>query len=500
MITKTNYVSYCKCPKWLYLSIHKKDEEEINEESIRKGNETGALARGLFGDFVLVGKDTLDINEKAEETKQYIEKNEEVICEASFIFRDLFCAVDILKKVDDGYEIYEVKSTTSLNDKNTLLHYYQDVAFQCYVLTKLGYKVVGANLVLLNEDYVRFGPIDISGLFKIINIDEEKNYIKEKEKVRDNLMKIRNIMNNAKEVDSPIISMCMNGQCPFSKYCTKNIKEDSVLNLYSCRKRFVLNNDGVDTFEKLLTQSEYKLSEIQRRQIDFFLNDIKDTYVEKSNLNKFLANIKYPIYFLDFETINEAIPPFDNSGVYQQIPVQFSLHILQSDGSLEHKEYVGNGVDDPRGDVFKYLLEYIKNDGGSIVSYNASFEKGRIAELSTLEGCNEIIALNERFVDLLDVFRSGYIYNKDMRNSFSIKSTLPALFKDDAELNYKSLDEVHNGTEAMKVYNALRSLGKKEKESSIKNLLKYCELDTYAMVKLYQKMIDLAQLGDDFNE
>ena len=117
-----------------------------------------------------------------------------------------------------------------------------------------------------------------------------------------------------------------------------------------------MNNDGVDTFEKLLAQSEYKLSEIQRRQIDFFLNDIKDTYVEKSNLNKFLADIKYPIYFLDFETINEAIPPFDNSGVYQQIPVQFSLHILQSDGSLEHKEYVGNGVDDPRGDVFKYLL------------------------------------------------------------------------------------------------------------------------------------------------
>lgn len=500
MITKTNYVSYCKCPKWLYLSVHKKDEEEINEESIRKGNETGALARGLFGDFVLVGKDTLNMDEKASETKMYIDMNAEIICEASFVFRDLFCAVDILRKVEDGYEIYEVKSTTSVNDKNTMLHYYQDIAFQSYVLGKLGYKVVGANLVLLNEDYVRMGELNINELFKIINIDEEKSFVKEKEKVRDNLTKLRNIMNNIKEVNAPITSLCMNAQCPFSKYCTKNVREDSVLNLYSCRKKFSLNDMGIDTFEKLLNQSEYKLSEIQRRQIDFYLNNRSDIYVEKDNLKRFLDDIRYPIYFLDFETINEAIPPFDNSGVYQQIPVQFSLHILHEDGTLNHKEYVGNGSDDPRGELAKYLLEYIKSDGGTIVSYNAAFEKGRIVELSTLDGYSDIAELNERFIDLLDVFRSGYIYNRDMKNSFSIKSTLPALFKDDPELNYKSLDEVHNGTEAMKAYNSFKSLDEESKEKLKKNLLKYCELDTYAMVKLYQKMIDLTKLGDDVNE
>jgi len=500
MITKTNYVSYCKCPKWLYLSIHKKDEEEINEESIRKGNETGALARGLFGNYALVGKDTLNMEKKVEETKEYITNNSDVICEASFIFKDLFCAVDILKKVDGGYEIYEVKSTTSENDKTAMLHYYQDIAFQSYVLTKLGYKVVGCNLVLLNEEYVRIGDINIQDLFKIINIDEEKQFIKEKERVRDNLAKLRNVMNSTKEVMCSTTSLCLNGQCPFSKYCTKDIREDSVLNLYSCRKKFSLNDSGIDTFEKLLDQRQYKLSEIQRRQIDFYLNNREDTYLEKDNLSRFLEDIKYPIYFLDFETINEAIPPFDNSSVYQQIPVQFSLHILREDGTLEHKEYVGDGINDPREDVARLLLEYIKDDGGSIVSYNASFEKGRISELSTLEGYSEIVELNERFVDLLDVFRSGYIYNKDMRNSFSIKSTLPALFKDDKELNYKSLDEVHNGTEAMKAYNSLKLLSDDDRERLKVNLLKYCELDTYAMVKLYQKMIDLTKLGDEVDE
>ena len=492
MITKSNYVSFCKCPKSLYLSLFKKEEAEINEESIRKGNEVGALARSLFGEYVLVGEDTLDCNAKVEQTKKFIEEGKEVICEASFMFKDLFCAVDILKKVNDGYELYEVKSVTNL-DKETMLHYCQDIAFQTYVLSKLGYNVVSANLVVLNSKYNRSGNLDLNRLFKIVRVDEDEVYLKQKTKVRDNIARIRLITDNPRaQVEGELCSMCTSGKCAFGKYCLRDIKEDSILNLYRCNKKFDLYYSGVENFEAVLS-SDYSLNEIQRRQIDFVLNDRKDTYVNKEKLEDFLEDIKYPIYFLDFESLNEAIPPYSNCFVYQQLPVQFSLHVLYEDGTLEHYEYVGDGVNDPRDDVARLLLDYIKDDDGTIVSYNATFETGRIKTLAEQFNYPALNSLTSRFIDLLDVFRQGYIYNRKMGHSFSIKSTLPALFENDPELNYNSLIDVHNGTDAMKAYNALKHLDDTAKEETIHNLLKYCELDTYAMVKLYQKLVELSK-------
>ena len=493
MITKTNYVSFCKCPKSLYLSLFKKEEAEINEESIRKGNEVGALARSLFGEYVLVDDEYNDMHKKAEITKQFIEEGKGVICEASFIFKDLFCAVDILRKVDNGYELYEVRSTASLSDKEVLLHYYQDIAFQTHVLSKVGINVVKANLVLLNNKYIRNGDIELDKLLRVVNVTDEEVYIKETKKVRDNISKMRLIVDNPRaKIECKFSGMCTNGSCSFGSYCMRDISDDSVLNLYRCGKRFELYADGVRTFEDIL-HSDYKLSTIQRRQIDYVLNNRNDLYVDKDKINDFLEDIKYPMYFLDFESINEAIPPYSNCGVYQQVPVQFSLHVLQENGDLKHYEYVGDGVNDPRDEVARLLLEYIKNDGGSIVSYNASFEKGRIEELKEQLGYKGFDTFEGRYIDLLDVFRGGYIYNRKMGKSFSIKSTLPALFENDPELNYNSLVGVHNGGDAMKAYNSLKYLDDTMKEEVVNQLLKYCELDTYAMVKLYQKIVELAK-------
>jgi hypothetical protein len=289
--------------------------------------------------------------------------------------------------------------------------------------------------------------------------------------------------------------MCTSGKCAFGKYCLKDIKEDSVLNLYRCSKRFDLYYDGIQTFDDVL-KSNCKLSEIQRRQIDFVLNNREDVYVNKDKLNDFMEDITFPIYFLDFESINEAIPPYSKCYVYQQLPVQFSLHILYEDNRLEHYEYVGNGVDDPRDDIARLLLEYIKDDGGTIISYNATFEEGRIETLAEQFNYPELNKLSNRFIDLLDVFKQGYVYSRKMGKSFSIKSTLPALFENDPELNYNSLVGVHNGTDAMKAYNLLKSLDDDERKETVHNLLKYCELDTYAMVKLYQKLVELSK-GDE---
>ena len=132
---------------------------------------------------------------------------------------------------------------------------------------------------------------------------------------------------------------------------------------------------------------------------------------------------------------------------------------------------------------------------GSIVAYNDAFEKSRIKELAHIvtDKKNELFLLVNRFVDLAEVFQNGYCYNKQMGGSFSIKSVLPALFPDDPELNYKNLEGVHKGDEASAAYLALPTMSKEEYDSTRKNLLAYCKLDTYAMVKIYQKLLELIE-------
>ena len=134
-------------------------------------------------------------------------------------------------------------------------------------------------------------------------------------------------------------------------------------------------------------------------------------------------------------------------------------------------------------------------ESGSIIAYNDSFEKSRIKELAHLvtNKKKELFALIDRFVDLADVFQKGYCYNKQMGGSFSIKSVLPALFPNDPELNYKNLDGVHKGDEASAAYLALSTMNEEEYHNTRKNLLAYCKLDTYAMVKIYQKLLELIE-------
>lgn len=87
-------------------------------------------------------------------------------------------------------------------------------------------------------------------------------------------------------------------------------------------------------------------------------------------------------------------------------------------------------------------------------------------------------------------FQSGYYYNRAMGSSFSIKSVLPAIFPNDPTLDYHNLEGVHNGGEAMSIFPKIQYMEEHDQEVARRNLLKYCELDTYAMVKVWQALVD----------
>ena len=491
--SKSKYCGLWQCPKIAWLRKYKPDEITVDgklQERLNNGNIVGDLAMGLFGDFVEVtayNGDKIDLSKMIENTKAEMEKGTPVICEASFDFNGLYCAVDILRKDGDGWAIYEVKSSTH-EDKQV---YAADVAYQKYVLESCGVNVTGTYLICINNEYIFDGTLDIHQLFKIADISEGVFF--ESANIKTNLNVAELILKSEDEPPIDLSTACEKPyHCGFWNYCSRHIPQPSVFDLYGRSLHFDKKIDfykqGKIKYEDLITDKNIKNS-ILIRQMSYYLED-KGTYVDKSGISEFLTKLSYPLYFLDFETVQPIIPEYIGTKPYSQIPFQYSLHYIEKEGGeLKHKEFLAESGTDPRRALAERLCEDIPMNV-RVIAYYKSFECGRIKELAETfpDLADHLLNIESNIKDLLVPFQKGYYYNKDMGGSFSIKSVLPAIFPDDPELNYKNLEQIHNGGEAMSIFPKIKDMPKEEQETTRKNLLKYCELDTYAMVKIWEEL------------
>lgn len=502
-LSKSKYCCFCQCPKMAWLNKYKPEEimEDPKLEAVfARGNEVGDLAMGLFGDFVEVTTYTdgkLDISEMIEKTNEELAKGTEIICEASFSYNGLYCAVDILKKEGEGYAIYEVKSASGDEDDPSLKDVYvADISYQKYVLEHCGIKVTGTNLVTLNRAYVRGDELDIQELFVSTNVDDLVKV--EIQSVEPKINLAEKILNCEDEPDYDLDLRCHKPyDCRFWNYCTRELPEKSVFDLYKMRfmKKIKLYKKGVISYPDLLLCKEVD-NKKQIRQMEFALQD-KGTYVDVENIRVFLDKLSYPLYFLDFETMQPAVPLFPGTRPYQQIPFQYSLHYIEKEGGeLKHKEFLAKSGVDPRREISEALCRDIPMNV-CVTAYNKQFECTRLRELAeTFSDLSEhLLNIRNNIVDLLDPFQQGYYYNRAMGGSFSIKSVLPAIFPDDPELDYHNLEGVHNGSEAMNIFPQIQFMEPEEQEKTRNNLLKYCELDTYAMVKVWQELVRVGEGG-----
>lgn len=489
--SKSKYCGLWQCPKIAWLRKYKPEEMTIDGSVIARmeaGNIVGDLAMGLFGDFVEVtayNGDKIDLSKMIENTKAEMAKGTPVICEASFDFNGLYCAVDILKKDDNGWAIYEVKSSTH-EDKQV---YAADVAYQKYVLENCGVNVTGTYLVCLNNEYIFDGVLNIQELFKITDISESVFF--ESATIKTNLNVAEMILKSEQEPPIDLSTACNNPyRCSFWKYCAKEIPTPSVFDLYrmSFSKKIDYYKKGKIRYEDLINEPKIT-NDKQLRQMSFYLKE-QGTYIDKAGIDAFLDTLSYPIYFLDFETVQPVIPEYIGTKPYAQIPFQYSLHYIEKEGGeLKHKEFLAESGTDPRRALAERLCEDIPMNV-SVTAYNKAFECTRIKELAETfpDLAEHLLNIKDNIKDLLEPFQSGYYYNKSMGGSFSIKSVLPAIFPDDSALNYKNLEQIHNGGEAMSIFPKIKDMPKEEQESTRHNLLKYCELDTYAMVKVWEEL------------
>ena len=478
-LSKSKYCMGITCKKRLWLEENKPEEkEETNESVLLNGIRVGGVAKGLFGSFIDV-KFSDNLSTMINDTKSLLNIKNIVITEASFNYDNNFCSVDILKKDDDKYEMYEVKSSTEIKDI-----YVDDISYQYYVLKSLGYNVVKASIVYINKNYIKNGDLNLKELF---NIEDVTNKVIENfDKVEKNILDIKE--NISEETD--IGMQCFEPyDCPFFKYCSKNLPSPNVFDLgwyFASKKKVDFYHKGIIKYEDVLKE---KISDKPATQIEHALSN-KEPKIDKNFIKKFMDNLTYPLYFLDYESIQPAIPELDGTKPYQQLCFQYSLHILDKDGNLTHKEYLSS---DYNGDFMRGLCEQLVKDiplNSCILAYSKKFEVSRTNEMASRYSnlSDHLLNIAGNIKDLQDIFSTQSYYEENMAGRYSIKVVLPTLFPNDPSLDYHNLEQVHKGDEASSAFISLRNMNEEDRKVLRENMLKYCELDTYAMVKIFEKL------------
>lgn len=488
MLSKSQYVRGLQCEKSLWMLKNQpelKAADDYQKQALfRTGHRVGELAMQLFPGGIEIEFSSGDYDGMKQKTHALIEAGEKTIYEATFSDdeRGMFAMADILHLHEDGWHVYEVKASTRVKQ-----YHLDDAAFQWNLINKF-IPLKRIHIVHINNQYEREGELDVQALFAKEDVTDE--VLSRQDEVDHQVGSLNSLITS----DKPTVDIgphCDSPHaCDFKDHCWAHIPSHSVFNLYRLdkRKKFSLYEQGIELITDL--PENFALGDIQQLQVWSEKSDA--VFVDRPLISQFLCALKPPLSFFDFETFMDAIPRFTGQRPYMAIPFQYSLHIRGEDGGLSHKEFLGEAGADPREQLIRHMLADLPEQG-SILAFNVGFEKARIRELADCFPDYEpqLSALLGRFVDLIDPFRRGAYYHPDFNGSLSIKSVLPAMFPNSSDLQYEGLT-IKDGSMAMDIYANLDSVEDPAEEEAIRqDLLAYCRLDTFAMVKILDQLTKL---------
>jgi len=480
-------MSGLQCHKRLYLEcFHRELATPPNEQQqavFDTGTEFGALARRLFPGGLLIEEEYFRHDDAMKSTQTALADSQvSTIYEAAFRHDDVRTRIDILTCNSEGsYDMIEVKSSTQVKEE-----YIPDVGIQLYILNGNGIAIRRACLGFVNKEYVYpGGDYDLSQLIFIEDITDKAHGIQSEipqllKEMRDPLWRIEAPeIKTGRQCSRPY-------ECSFYAHCHAGEPENHVGQLPRASEKLLqsLEEAGIGDIRNIPIEFA-GLNSTQQRVRDCVVNN---RFHLDSELPQALQQLEYPIHFLDFETFNPALPIYVGTRPYQVTPFQWSNHVLEKSGELRHEEFLHEGADDPRGPFVKSLLQTLGTNG-SIIVYS-SFEAARIRDLATAFpslSTDLLRLLESRIVDLLQLVRK-YCYHPEFHGSFSIKSVLPALVPD---LGYDDL-EINDGGMASVAYSEMRrsETMSDRRDYLRKGLLKYCERDTEAEVRLFTKLLE----------
>ena len=476
IITKSKYLNGLKCSKLLWVDCNERERippPGISQQHIfDQGDMVGTLSKKFYPGGVDVPYDRGKFFDNIEKTKELL-PSRKILFEAGILSGDVYSRVDIFQpSKGKKWNIIEVKSSTNMKDV-----YLDDVAFQKYCCEKGGLQIDRCFLMQVDNSYVKDGEVDPVEFFQKHDItDEIDAYAVGMEERID---KIRKTIAREQCPELDIGLYCSKPYiCFLTEECWAKLSKDNIFTLYNYgpKKAFPLYEDGIETIKDLPESGLGGKQLIQKRS-----TETGETYIDRDLIRTFLEGIQYPISYMDFETINPAIPFFDGMRPYQRIPFQFSVHVKKSkEAKLEHFSFLQKNKEDPREKFLEELKDAV-GGAGTIMVYNKAFEGSVLRELASSfpKYDSWVKNVQDRIVDLLEPFRGFYYYNPEQRGSASFKKVLPAV----VGKGYEGMD-IAGGSDASALYFRTAYSDKtepEEREKIYSDLEKYCALDTEGM-------------------
>lgn len=487
LLSKTKILLGYQCHKNIYLAVHKKNlippvTPEL-QALFDQGNEVTIEARKRFPQGVLVDNPAFDFVGSLKRTRQLLAAHTEHIFEAAFEYKGCYARADVIKynPQTQRWSVIEVKSTTKVKDEHL-----DDVGLQVWIMANAGLPIEKISVMHLNN-LCKHPRLD--NLF----IEEDVT-----DKLRDLHVRISprmtEIFKSLKAEEVPDIDIgphCMKPrQCQFFDLCIeeKKIPSPSAFDIPRIGdKKWELYKNGQHTLTKIPSEA---LTEAQLRCLEVLKSG--KPYIDTKKIKESISEWKFPLIFLDFETLNPAIPRYKGTGPFAQVPFQFSLHVLKDLNSKpEHFEYLHTEGDDPRSALIEKLIQFCPQEG-SVVAYYAQFESARIEELEDFapQFKDQLKQIRERLVDPLPIIRES-VYVADFGDSYSIKSVGPALLG--KNFSYDEMS-VGDGGAAQRAYVELIAPGTNPERKNLlkKALIEYCFKDTLVMVELVNWLFKLS--------
>jgi Domain of unknown function(DUF2779) len=487
-ISKSTYLMGVQCQKLLWFRYNAKDQipapDEATQAVFDQGKEVGELAHQLSPGGTVVAPDIINPPQVLAETQKAIQARQPLY-EAAFSFHGGYARTDLLVPADrNSWDLVEVKSTTSLKEE---VHV-PDIAFQSFVLAGAGIKVRKCFLAHINNKFVRQGALDPRKFFTLEEVTRPASGLSRD--VGDQLDAMQRVIAAKSHPETQIGPHCDNPYtCPLHDHCWSSLPKASVFTLYrGTAKAFNLLKQGIQRLDQI--PANVPLTDNQAIQRSALLAG--RPHIDRPALTAFLDQLEYPVSFLDFETFATAIPLFDDCSPYQQVPFQFSLHILRSTKARpEHRSFLAEGTADPRPEFMRQLRAALP-DSGSVVTYNASFETGRLKECCELlpEFKPWLRTVTPRIVDLLLPFRGFRYYHPRQNGSASMKAVLPAL----TGRGYDKLAIQEGGAASREFLRVTyRQVSDAERRRVRLDLEEYCGLDTLGMVQIVDQLTRLTK-------
>ncbi|MGD8457269.1 MAG: DUF2779 domain-containing protein [Anaerolineales bacterium] len=465
-LTKSDFLLYLDTPLHLWAQKNNRIEKEPSRYDLflmKQGEEIGKLAKDFLQDTLHSSRPHYEIAiEKGYSDDRYEARADVVVFDPD----------------ENAYDLYEIKSATSVKKANLY-----DAAFQSLVC-EANVPLRKVYIVHTNKDYIRQGEIDPNELFTIEDVSAQVDELKDEvKKTREDAWQV------AKSKSPKNVPECVKpDHCPCPNLCHPELPEHSIYDLSRLNKEKArdLKAKGILAVEDI--PPDYKLSERQRKQVEA----VKwgKPFLDIQAIKNELAKLEYPLYFLDYETFNPGLPAYDGYHPFQHMVFQYSLHVLDtSESKPKHYEFLFTGSSDPGIEVVEDLAKHI-GERGSVVVWYKFFETKRNEEMAERypEYRSFLLDINERVYDLMEVFSKGYYIHPGFHGSSSIKKVSPILVKD-VELHYNDLD-ISCGDNAMIAWHEITSgvLSNEEVEAVEQYLLHYCKMDTMAMVKIWEAL------------